>query len=373
MILGSELSVSTATVFGNVCVGLYQIPCLIVNNTLVIKIIPEFFTDFSLPSRLIYMYEFALPRVLDIYGIKYRHIFESQKGYRNEVWPILKVDGRMLNVTFFKREPRIINRINCADVASEYLASLGMPTRQRADQRILQLKSGDMVTNIGIYNYLPGKTIPWEAYTMLYIKLLGKTMSNMHANLSTMPHDNFPSVYDEYLQIITRMKLYFSELTTREAIEQKLHIKINLKRLNIYEKLLRKYQTLPGQQVLHMDFVRGNILFDNHSISGILDFEKTSVGHTVVDIARTLAFLLVDCKYKSTDKVYKYFLYSGYKKRGKNKDINYSVGLNQFIEMFLFYDFYKFLLHNPYESLYLNEHYVRTRDILVKSDVILYK
>ena len=122
-----------------------------------------------------------------------------------------------------------------------------------------------------------------------------------------------------------------------------------------------------------MDFVRGNILFDGSDITGILDFEKTAMGHNFVDIARTLAFLMVDCKFKTVDKVVKYFLYSGYHKRGQMKDVGDKAILNQLIEMFLVYDFYKFLRHNPYESLHLNEHYVRTNHILDKRGVIFYE
>ncbi len=74
--------------------------------------------------------------------------------------------------------------------------------------------------------------------------------------------------------------------------------------------------------LLHMDFVRGNILYSqNHElrISGILDFEKAAYGSPLFDIARTYAFLLVDCKYKSEKEIGKYFLRSGYIKRGKLK------------------------------------------------------
>lgn len=317
------------------------------------------------------MYEFALPKVMDMYGIKYQRIFDYQKGYRNEIWPILTADNQMINVTFYKREAGILNRINHADAVSLYLSKLGMPTRQRFDPRILTLKNGNTTTSIGVYEYLPGKTIPWEAYTMAHIKLLGMTMSNMHAYLSDMDMTSFPSVYDEYLNIIKRMKTYFSKPDVAEAIDRKLHIKVDIKKLDNYTKLLQKYKTLSGQQVLHMDFVRGNILFDGLKISGILDFEKTSKGHTIVDIARTLAFLLVDCKYKPTKKTYKYFLYSGYQKRGQNKNIGDNNDRNEFIDMFLFYDLYKFLLHNPYESLCENEHYNRTKDILIKRGVVL--
>jgi len=319
------------------------------------------------------MYEFALFKVLKEYGIDHCRIYPSQKGYRNEIWPILTNDGQMLNVTFYKREPGIVERIHRADAVSEYLAQKGMPTKVRADQRILSLKNENSTTYINLYKYLPGNTIPWESYSMKRIKLLGLTMSNMHANLSAMPYQDFPSVYDEYLQIIESMSRYFLKKEVDNAVQEKLQLKINLNSLKTYVSLLKKYQNTSNQQVLHMDFVRGNILFEGDEISGILDFEKTSIGHPIMDIARTLAFLLVDCKYKTNQKVEKYFLYSGYQKRGQNKDIGNDKDRSQLVKMFLFYDFYKFLVHNPYESLYLNEHYVRTRDMLVKCGVLLYR
>jgi hypothetical protein len=58
-------------------------------------------------------------------------------------------------------------------------------------------------------------------------------------------------------------------------------------------------------------------------------------------------------------------LHSGYEKRGKNK-IAYPELLDPLTSFFLFYDFYKFLLHNPYESLEKNEHYLRTKQYLLK-------
>lgn len=317
------------------------------------------------------MYEFAISGVLNKYGINYRHIFECQKGYRNEIWPVLISDKQMINLTFYKREAGIENRINRADAVCGFLGSLGMPVRERIDNRILQLKSGKSVTCIGIYNYLPGNTIPWEAYTMEHIKTLGAAMSDMHAHLLQMPAINLPSVYDEYLVIISRMQNYFSKTGVQNAMKIKLGIAIDVSRLHQFEKLLKKYSALPNQQPLHMDFVRGNILFDGKKISGILDFEKTALGHCVVDIARTLAFLLVDCKYKTGDKIYRYFLFSGYQKRGQNKGIGYDSDRDEFVEIFLFYDLYKFLLHNPYEFLCSNEHYIRTKDILYRYGMLL--
>ena len=319
------------------------------------------------------MYESALPRVLKFYGIEYQRIFDFQKGYRNEIWPVLTSDNRMLNVTFYKREAAIVNRIARADKVSAFVADQGLPARQRFDNRTLTLKNENITTYIGVYDYLPGQTIPWESYTMEKIKTLGATMSNMHFILSAGPLVALPSVYDEYIEIVGRMKQYFLQLTVADAVARKLNLIVSLDRFDDYINLLELYKTKSGQQPLHMDFVRGNILFDGDAISGILDFEKTALGHPVMDISRTLAFLMVDCKYKTIDKVVKYFLHSGYQKRGKNKDIGNDIDRNLLVEMFLMYDFYKFLRHNPYESLSLNQHYLRTADILAKRGVIFYK
>ncbi|MDN5274416.1 MAG: Phosphotransferase enzyme family [Candidatus Saccharibacteria bacterium] len=329
------------------------------------------------------VYQVAIKEVLKAYGISYVRIHDSQKGYRNEIWPVETADGRMINVTFYKREDGIVERMRRADTVSEYLAGCGMPTRQRIDSRMLQLKSSSGITSIGVYTYLPGATIPWEAYTMTHLKLLGKTMSDMHARLDGLVIDAMPSVYDEYQMIIARMQEYFTRPSVIGSMNLKLHVGISIDKLNEYSQLLGQLQLLPDQQVLHMDFVRGNILFkeamsqdmaqfDGLAISGILDFEKTALGHPSMDIARTLAFLLVDCKYKPADKVQKYFLHSGYQKRGQRIDSTQPDVLGALVELFLVYDFYKFLRHNPYEFLDLNAHYTRTRDILKRQNVIRY-
>lgn len=319
------------------------------------------------------MDKLALPKALSAYGIKYQHIFDSQKGYRNEIWPVLTESGQMINVTFFKREAGIVDRVNRADEVSDFLYQHNLPVRRRIDSRILRLKSGDCVIYAAIYNYLPGKTIPWEAYTMEHLKNLGATLSDMHFILKNKSIDNLPSVYDEYLEIIGRMRAYFNDENVTMAISNKLKLKIDLDIIKSFVALLENMRSLPNQQPLHMDFVRGNVLFEGKEVSGIIDFEKTAYGHSVVDIARTLAFLLVDCKYKTNEKVIKYFLHSGYQKRGQNKDIGDDDIRSKFVDMFLAYDFYKFLRHNPYESLSQNEHFIRTKDILIKCGVIIYE
>ncbi len=323
------------------------------------------------------MYQTIAPKVLQSYGLDSKKVFPAQKGYRNESYKVLLSNGQTVNVIFYKQEVAISERIRRANKVSEYLADRGFPTRVRIDSRILKLTSGELTKHIGVYNYLPGQTIPWETYTMAHIKLLGKTMSDMHASLRQMPTTDMPSVVDEYQAIGKRMICYFDDKNVTRALKKKLYISVNTKKLANFAKVIQITKGLKQQQVLHMDFVRGNILFDTKggklTVSGILDFEKTAVGNPLYDIARTYAFLLVDCKYKTQSQVRKYFLHSGYDKKGESKLPRVGQAnrlLDELTTFFLMHDFYKFLKHNPYEFLSQNEHFVRTAAALREQNMI---
>lgn len=274
------------------------------------------------------------------------------------------------------------SRIMRANDVSDYVYAHGFPARHTLDIRIIRLASPRGEAYAALYDFLPGGTIPWEAYTQKHIKQLGKTLSDLHAVLRNYPVNNLPSVAVEYRQVVERMSRYFTGAGVKDAMRQKLGLMIAIDQFAAFDRLLAACERLPRQQALHMDFVRSNILFteteNGPSITGILDFEKTALGSPLFDIARTLAFLLVDCKYKSNDKVRKYFLYSGYQKRGDAALANVAVKVHgtshnvfeELVVLFLIHDFYKFLKHNPYEYLCQNEHFVRTRDILLKQRVI---
>ena len=307
-----------------------------------------------------------IERILATYGVAGATISAPQKGYRNASY---KTGER--NVIVYKSEPGILTRIHNANAVGAVVAAAGMPARTLADPRILQLAAGERRKYAALYHYLPGQTIPWEAYTMEHIKQLGKTMSDMHAALKSYNVAKLPEVANENLAINRRMLDYFTDANVANA----LHAKLGLRVLHAdYTKLLAATKKLHDQQALHMDFVRGNILFNGTEVTGILDFEKAAKGHKLYDVARTLAFLLVDCKYKTEPQVRKYFLRSGYSKRGAADLRDIKIGrlslLEELTSFFLLHDFYKFLRHNPYESLPRNEHFMRTKAMLLKRRLI---
>lgn len=318
--------------------------------------------------------------VISHWGFDVNNIGMPDGGYRSEVWPFVS-GHKPLVLILYKREPNIVSRIRLANAVGDYLASNNMPARKTADLRILKLRGGEVSRYVSVYHYLTGSTIPWEAYTMNHLKILGWAISDMHYYFSQAPF-SLPSVTDEYRQIVSRMYTYFARPPVQVALRQKLGL--HLSQVDSFAQVLNDCDNQTVQHALHMDFVRGNVLFQasgnstskytlgRHSLSGLLDFEKAAYGPPVMDIARTLAFLLVDCKYKTEDKIRKYFLESGYNKRGQ-ADCMQSELLEPLINLFLFYDFYKFLRHNPYETLSQNEHFERTKVLLIKRGLLIHE
>lgn len=333
-------------------------------------------------------------QILEAYSLAYRQVDTPIGGYRNLSCRVVLENNHSINVLLYKNEPSMPATIRTANKVSNFLSSKGMPARQTVDERILRLASSTRERYAVLYNYLPGQTIPWQSYSKNHIKLTGKAMSMMHAHLQAAPINEKPQS-DEVLHIIRRMKRYFSRTDVQKAMRRKLGLSLPQAKLAYLEQSITLSKHLPKQHMLHMDFVRGNLLFQaiqktggekddlrlgSVEMTGIIDFEKTAYGHPVFDVARTLAFLLIDCPRYPPDKIYKYFLTSGYNKRGiaqfKAPVINYKNEVRNLLEdymnFFLLYDLYKFLRHNPYEFLEQNHHYLQTRHTLVSRNMVKY-
>jgi Ser/Thr protein kinase RdoA (MazF antagonist) len=313
------------------------------------------------------------------YGVSIAAHGAIEGGYRNISHSFNAADGTRYNFILYKNESGIVELIRRTNALGAHLSAAGLPVRTPLDERILQV--GKRYGSL--YGYLGGTTIPWEAYTMRHIKLLGWAMALFHSAAAGYEGPTLPSVETVYSEILERMKTYFDDPDVQKALAEKLHVTVEIPHS---AELLQAAMHIPGRTPLHMDLVRSNVLFrekqeddaltlDTLALSGILDLEKAAVGHPMFDIARTLAFLLVDCP-KPADKLYRYFLDSGYRKRG-GRDLRPAQVADQdmletLVTLFLTYDFYKFLKQNPYESLSKNHHFKRTADILLSRKVLHY-
>ncbi|HEY6736563.1 MAG TPA: phosphotransferase [Candidatus Saccharimonadia bacterium] len=332
----------------------------------------------------------SLPdHIFSAYGLQPITVAAPQRGYRNHSYALSLADGRQLNLIQYKRDADITSRIRRANQVGAWAAQAGLPARTPADPRILQAK-GRATTYFSLYNYLPGTTIPWEAYTQRHLKLLGLSLGRLHHALRQLPQPNSIQQHltaDELNQQLRLLSSYFNHTPVLSALAGKLRLTVNHSWLEQQATVLQAVSQLPHQQPLHLDFVRSNLLFaparpsdplqyEGLALTGILDFEKVAWGHPGLDQARTLAFLLVDCRYKTPRQIRKYFLESGYRKRGggmiarESRTESPKLLLTELVDYYLFYDFYKFLRHNPYESLPSNQHFRRTVTLLISRQIL---
>jgi Ser/Thr protein kinase RdoA (MazF antagonist) len=317
----------------------------------------------------------VIQKILNLYNLTAVSALEPVSGYRNTSNPVQIASGEWVNVVFYKREKDIINRIKSANSISSFLADNGFPARKTLSlngHEIVKLDASSGISQlVCIYNYLDGNTIPWEGYTSDHIKLLGGMMGRMHRALQACPLTEMPDALTEQKKLLYCIKQYFENNPVIDAMHAKLGLILKTEALESFDSVL---QTIAGHagHPLHLDFVRGNVLFKNEPelyISGVLDFEKVAYGPRILDIARTLAFLIIDCKYNQEATIRKYFLINGYQKRGAIPLPDLKL-LEELLNFFWIHDFYKFLKHNPYQNLPQNEHFQRTKDILVRRNVL---
>lgn len=305
-------------------------------------------------------------------------------GFRNQCFKVATSENEKFVFIVYKSEEGIGRLIKSAHKVAKFLANKGFPTRvPKVDKNgleYIQIEFQGGKQFAALYNFLHGSTIPWEAYTRRHLKSIGKTLSDMHYYLREADFKkSLPNWYEQTQKEIKQMNNYFKKV--EPWIEKKLEVKLNWEKIgNLSALSSQLLATRSLESVLHYDFLRGNILFsekidrkwDTYPIVGILDFEKVCWGPVVADIARTLAFLLVDVKYKKNKKIRKRFFISGYKRRGKN-DLPEVVDSAIFENLLAFYwlrDFWKFCENNPYEYLHMNEHYGRTKELLVGEGIL---
>jgi len=164
----------------------------------------------------------TIHKVLEQYGYSADKLYDPFSGYRNTSYRA-DVGDKSLNVIIYKDEPGIVQRIYRTNWLGEYLSGLGLPVRYPLDDRILTLHAPRLRYAV-LYNYLPGTTIAWEAYTKNHIKLQGWAMASLHNYLRAFPDTSdgktsdftpalgaFPVLCDEYSAITDRMLAYFAQ------------------------------------------------------------------------------------------------------------------------------------------------------------------
>ncbi|GAB4163253.1 MAG: hypothetical protein Fur003_5980 [Candidatus Dojkabacteria bacterium] len=294
------------------------------------------------------------------------------EGYMNNCYLINTPKQQLIMVIYNSNRYKTETDINRLEEI--YSLNLNLPIRKpigyNNSKHLMKYTRKSGISNfVGLYNYLEGETLPWEGYTRRHLFALGEMHKQLHLSLSTQPPTKYIESWDQYIKRDSA-KLISYFIKNSLSIERKVKISLDILGLKALTESFSHYRL--AAQLTHMDFVRGNILFSNikhkekYEITGILDFEKMLIAPVEFDIARTLAFLLVDCRFSSDEKIIEYYLKKGYGYQEKKND--------RVIQKFLIYfwcrDLWKFLVSNPYESLADNFHYKATVERLIASGLL---
>lgn len=321
----------------------------------------------------------SLQRLLSLLTPKTGIKFDPQSakklagGYRNFVWRLHDMKGTSYCLVIYKSEPNIAAKISAAHASAAATAKTGLPVRlpiynvnqrteviQLTTQRANSVRNSEPIQRLAVlYPFLSGETLPWNGFNAGHLHNLGRALALIHQSELMTEKDKLPVVETSLLVQLESSWEYINSESRRDALKTKLKLSVDLEKL---AELLNQMKDFDWEdnprRLLHLDLVRSNLLFKKEELTGIIDFEKTAIGPVELDVARTLAFLIVDQHHKSPSQIWRSLYLNGYLATGKQK-LN-RANLKLFTYYFWWYDFYKFLLHNPYEDLPKNWHFRRT-------------
>lgn len=212
-----------------------------------------------------------LEQALSYYFDHYSDLVQLKSGHTNKSY-IFVSTGKKYLLRFYTQDaknPRTAESIKLEIDLMKLFGSQGIPTTN-----IIPNKQGLLLSKIDqqffdVFEFIEGKKVYGELKNT-YFKQVGATMATMHQitqtkNLQTeirWPEGNF---WTHVLQIADQNQ----NLLTSEDLS----ITENLKSLKEY--------------LIHGDFHFGNLLFRDHKLVGVLDFDHYRMGHFIDDITRS--------------------------------------------------------------------------------------
>jgi len=218
--------------------------------------------------------EGTLVHLLGYYPVSVSHaaFFPLYGGLRNAVFYVKTSDGEY-TLTIHKPDPTDEERVRKAISIMSFLVQHDFPVpqvvrtqdgREYFSEEILGAKRV-----VSLHHFIRGRKV--FPYGKNHLWEAGRMLSRLHETLHAFPEKDF-------LQDISAGQEFSGEKT-----------------------------------VLHLDFARGNILFDRGGkITAILDFEDAALGFPVVDISKSLAIHYKDRKDLATAEIKEAFL-TGYR------------------------------------------------------------
>ncbi|EKD49417.1 MAG: hypothetical protein ACD_63C00149G0003 [uncultured bacterium] len=146
---------------------------------------------------------------------------------------------------------------------------------------------------IGVYSYVHGESILWQAYSSKKIKSAVSYLYFFHKSSRSFQDKNSCA---RILRSVADLKAKIEEFKSPFfKIEKKRACEILSE---LYDAVAEREDELT---VLHGDYGRGNIIFEKEKVTGMIDFESVCLGHPVFDVGHFLGTLLVDTLWQAPD------------------------------------------------------------------------
>jgi len=192
----------------------------------------------------------------------------------------LRVDSPSGIYVFKQYNQKSLDEVRFETDILQSLAGSNVPS-----PRLVQLKSSDVIGSFDgkpcvLYRYLSG--IPIESVNRLLLKKIGIICANIHVSLLGFNPSVKKSTWELYdlKELVASSRDNLSSRGYQNSDELCSFVQSELEQFNFSDNL--------PKGITHQDIKPENVLIDNNSITGILDFDNSYYGTFLDDITTTI-------------------------------------------------------------------------------------
>ncbi len=167
---------------------------------------------------------------------------------------------------------------------AEHMGQRGIATRHLAAPATIPLTQSGFRW-MAVYRGVAGQSIPWSDYSKRQIISATKYLAEIHEAGRSFAGRNS----------LVPLGARLDRWPEKAAAAEWPGYKVNQAALTqIKTRLTALSHDQAASTVLHGDFGRANIIFQEESVSGVVDFDRAVFGHPLFDLGRFTSYLLLD-------------------------------------------------------------------------------
>lgn len=161
-----------------------------------------------------------------------------------------------------------------------HMESRGIATRHLVTPSVIQLDRSAFRW-MAVYHGVAGRSIPWSDYSEPQIISAVRYLARIHeAGRSFAGRNSLARISEAFRPV--KIPAVPGYRVNQDALN------------NIKTRLRARNSDQATATVLHGDFGRANIIFQEESVSGVVDFDRAVFGHPLFDLGRFTSYLLLD-------------------------------------------------------------------------------